>query len=274
MTEEHQAAQLGALALETLDAGIHKDICEALGSGRLTKVSTAAVRAEVAGGRPRAEDLIRRLQVAWKAEAPSLEPEQLGDALFIAAAAIAAERHVAPRAQVVWTGPRVEGSFLRSTRDVVREIVAGARRELWIVGYWLAGRGDGEGIIADLVALMSEAVLRGVAVKVVLDERPRSDGRDNRGALLDLWPAGAPLPRLLTWRLSPDDRHLKLHAKVMVADGIDSLVTSANLTAHAMDRNIELGVRITGTPAAAISHHLSLLEHDRIFETFDGASPA
>jgi len=47
----------------------------------------------------------------------------------------------------------------------------------------------------------------------------------------------------------------KLHAKVIVADARDALVTSANLTYHGYEANIELGVRISGDPARLVDAH-------------------
>jgi len=54
----------------------------------------------------------------------------------------------------------------------------------------------------------------------------------------------------------------------MVADAIDALVTSANLTWYAMDRNIEMGVRVTGQPAAVIASHIKLLDQNEILQPF------
>jgi len=84
--------------------------------------------------------------------------------------------------------------------------------------------------------------------------------------------APAPAPTavaILTWRLPSDDRHLKLHAKVLVADGADALVTSANLTFYAMDRNMEMGVRVSGAPAKAISDHFQRLIKTGVIEDFE-----
>ncbi len=74
-----------------------------------------------------------------------------------------------------------------------------------------------------------------------------------------LWPRDLAPPALLTWRTSGDDAHLKLHAKVIVSDRRDALVTSANLTLHAIDLNMEIGVRVLGEPASAIASHFDRL---------------
>jgi phosphatidylserine/phosphatidylglycerophosphate/cardiolipin synthase-like enzyme len=82
------------------------------------------------------------------------------------------------------------------------------------------------------------------------------------------WPLGVTLPKILTWRLPPGDQHLKLHAKVLVADRRDALVTSANLTSYAMDRNMEMGVRIVGHLAVDIARHFDLLEAHGVLEPY------
>lgn len=259
---------LARIAGELADADAIPDVCRALRSGRLKQDSASPIREALSQGKARIELAIKTLQEHWRRELTTTAAESLAVALETAASAAALERSHSPQTQVVWTGPNVEGSHLRATREVVREIVRGARRELVIVGYWIATREDGEGIISELIALLSEAVSRGVAVTMVLDERQRVDGTDNRKVLLEIWPSATPVPRLLTWRLPADDRHLKLHAKVMLADDQDALVTSANLTWYAMDRNMEMGVRIQGEPASVIGQHLRLLAQQGVLQAF------
>ena len=76
-----------------------------------------------------------------------------------------------PATQVVWTGPKVEGSYLRSTREVVRELLRDARQDILVIGYWIAARDEGEGIIEEVITSLGIAVRRGVEVTVIVDER-------------------------------------------------------------------------------------------------------
>ena len=264
-------ARLAELVLAMADASGLESVCAALEEGRLSLTSTAAARAAVALGNPRLETCVRSLQEAWRLADPKLSGQAVAFALRTSIAAVRSVRGRIPGTQVVWTGPKVEGSFLRATKEVVRELLRGARAELLVVGYWIAARDDGEGIIEELIASLSDAVIRGVTVRVVMDERVRSDGRDNGGILRSAWPIGVVLPRLLTWRLSAVDQHLKLHAKVLVVDRTDALVTSANLTSYAMDRNMEMGVRIIGRPAADIAQHFDLLAAEGVIEPYRDA---
>ena len=54
----------------------------------------------------------------------------------------------------------------------------------------------------------------------------------------------------------------RVHAKVAVADGVMAFLTSANLTGHAMEKNIEAGVVINGghVPVRLRDHLLALIE--------------
>jgi phosphatidylserine/phosphatidylglycerophosphate/cardiolipin synthase-like enzyme len=262
--------RLAEIALAIADTSSLEGVCVALERGQLGRESTAAIRAAVAEGNGSVENHLRALQRAWSAAGPNLSGPALALALRTCAASVAGFRRHAPAAQIVWTGPKVEGSFLRATREVVRELLGGAQAELLVVGYWIAARDDGEGIIEELIASLADAVTRGLTVRVVVDQRTRPDGQDNRRVLLSTWPVGVALPKILTWRLPSGDRHLKLHAKVLVADRSDALVTSANLTSYAMDRNMEMGVRILGQPAVDIARHFDLLEAYGVLEAYDG----
>ena len=53
-----------------------------------------------------------------------------------------------------------------------------------------------------------------------------------------------------------------LHAKAVIADGRSALITSANLTEHAIDANIEIGVLIKGgpLPERLRAHLISLID--------------
>lgn len=251
--------QFGATALALADASGLEQTCLALEQGRLTRRSTAVVREVVANGNVSIEQCLRVLLQAWNDVGDNLSGETLALLLRASVGAVEEFRKVVPTTQVVWTGPSVDGSYLRSTREVVRDIIRGATSELLVVGYWLAARDDGEGIIADVIEMLATAVRRKVSVTVVFDERVRADGRDNLQILVSIWPANSSLPEILTWKLPSTDRHVKLHAKVLVADRNDALITSANLTSYAMDRNMEMGARIIGRPAADIAGHFHLL---------------
>jgi cardiolipin synthase A/B len=264
--------QLSLLVARLSNAGVLGPTIAALQNESFSMNSGAVSRAALSSGR-NADGLLQQLQVLWAKSFSFLSPSGFAILLDAVAEAAKMERERGDRTEIVWTGPVVEGSYLRATRQVVQDIIRDAKSELLVVGYWLAGRQDGEGIINDIVNQIAEAVRRQVKVTIVLDERNKPFGLDNRATLIELWPHDVTVPGLLTWKLPEEDNHLKLHAKLLVADRHDSLVTSANLTMYAMDRNMEMGVRVIGAAAARIAQHFDLLVQQEILLPFKTPKP-
>lgn len=260
---EHDAAVLVAKFVRiAMDYEVLEEVCSALEDGKLTPDCTAVTYANIARGNAQVESAIGGLLKVWRDTYSAASPQIVSLVLKACGAAVQRERLSIPRLEVVWTGPRTEGSFVRATKEVVRELINGANNDLLIVGFWFIAKDNTDGPMSEIVDCIFRAIGRGVKVTMILDERKRKDGRDNKTILLSVWPDPGNPPRLLTWKLPGDDPHLKLHAKVLVADQKDALITSANLTDYAMSKNIEMGVHVTGESAAAIARHFLLLEED------------
>lgn len=254
---------------QLMNADVFAEVLSAVESGVLTTQSGSATIAKFAAGRGAVQSALAYVITIWASDFSALT-----NSAFVLQLAALKETALltegeATQTEVVWTGPKVEGSYLRTTRQVVQDIISAAQSELLVVGYWLAGKKDYEGIINNIIELMANAVTQGVKVTMVLDEGEKGYGKNNRDTLNALWPKGVALPKLLTWRIPADDKHLKLHAKVLVADRHDALVTSANLTMYALDRNMEMGVRTKGQPSERIAEHFELLRHKEILVPYD-----
>jgi len=165
-----------------------------------------------------------------------------------------------PRCELVWTGETKSGAGVRSTFPVVKEMVTWARRSVFLVTYslWI-GTGDA-GTVIDLLADRSS---EGVDVTFVLDAR-YLEGR-NVIELKKRWPSGKRRPSLFTWQDELDPIS-KLHAKVVIVDRRDLLITSANLTGHGMKHNLELGLRVLGKPGADAADHFDNLVKSGAFK--------
>ena len=253
------AMALAQSVRQLINAGAFGEVISTIESGLLTAQSGSASIAKLAAGRTGVQAALTRLLRIWSEQFDSQSNTLFALQLAALKEVVVLTASEATPTEVVWSGPKVEGSSLRATRQVVQDIIAAAHTELLVVGYWLAGKEDHEGIINDIIELIADAVTRGVNVTMVLDEGEKGYGKNNRDTLVSLWPKTALLPQLLTWKIPADEKHLKLHAKVLVADRHDALVTSANLTMYALDRNMEMGVRIQGKPGERIAQHFELL---------------
>lgn len=154
-----------------------------------------------------------------------------------------------PVVQVAWTYPGYSRPGLRTTGGVAREIIESSRSTLLIVGYTISVDAALSGLASQTVDSIARAAERGVLVTAVLH-------RDaNRQALLQSWRASVPLPSIFTWPVAEDDK-AAMHAKVLISDRRDGLITSANLTYHGFERNIEMGLRVTGAAVSEISDRI------------------
>jgi phosphatidylserine/phosphatidylglycerophosphate/cardiolipin synthase-like enzyme len=156
-----------------------------------------------------------------------------------------------PLIEVVWTYPGRASPGARTTGGAAREIIDGSRLSLLLVGYSITVDTSVSGLATQTVDAIAQAAERGVVVTAVLH-------RDaNRSALLQAWRSALPPPAIFTWPLA-NDQMAAVHAKLLIADRKDGLITSANLTYHGFERNLEMGLRVTGRAVAEI--------HDRFHE--------
>ena len=157
-------------------------------------------------------------------------------------AALAVETRAAEGREVVemsWTGPVQFSGADRGHAPVLADMISNAAKAVTVVGYSITEGADG------VIRLLEQAAKRGVVVTLVIHD----DGeRANMDALRRTW-SGNDLPRLFTRDVRKEGNYYKIHAKLVVVDSFDMLVTSANLTWHGMNRNLEIGLRIRGATA-------------------------
>ena len=245
-------------------------IVAALESGELTPSTGPVGISNVLKGAPGSHHLKEFLKV-WESSAPGLRSQ---DVTAVIKSALACYRLAQGRAHTVdpvWTGPEVSGSAVRRTEAVVSEILASAEKELLIVGYWLVTSTEQ---IRELLDLLIEKAHAGVRVRFVFDSGEKSSGPDNFSALDKRWPSNLEGAKreVYSWSeglakataTSGHQYDRKLHAKVIIADRRDALVTSANLTKAGLLENLEMGLRIQGPMAGALVRHFDLLINEGI----------
>ena len=116
---------------------------------------------------------------------------------------------------------------------------------------------------------LKKAISRKVKVRFLLESPKEMGGhvsQDGIALIKDLLPGA----EVYVW--DPHDRrnagtqHASVHAKCAIADSTIALVTSANLTDSALQRNMELGLLIKGgnPPRSLNDHLLSLVQTKKI----------
>lgn len=250
-------------------------IVTALESGNLTITSGPLAIEKVLKGAPGGYYLKEFLKT-WGAKAAHLSSSELAAMVHSSLSSYRLALSRTHAVDTVWTGPEVERSELRRTDAVVNEIVSCVKSELLIVGYWLV---TSTKQIRALISSLIEKSRSGIKIRFVFDPSEKSGGPDNISALKHMWPSdlvGAPR-EVYSWSehmatmatQSGLQYNRKLHAKVIVADRDDALVTSANLTHAGFIENLEMGLRIQGVMAGAVVRHFDLLIEENILERCD-----
>lgn len=236
-------------------------------SGRLRELSEELLRALSAAlraGRLRPPYVRRTVEhlvggPPWLADELNLLGAQgLGPAAIAWGAGALAEERAAWRArwsgvELTWTGPQEVATDTRDTGAVARQLFASAERSLLVSTYALDVGAKGAPLLEVLRSRMAAQPALQVRFYIHLarafgDERPAElllseHGRRLRAEVFP-WERA---PRVLTDRraLAPGGGpRASLHAKVIVRDDAETLITSANLTEAAQERNVEAGVRI------------------------------
>jgi phosphatidylserine/phosphatidylglycerophosphate/cardiolipin synthase-like enzyme len=196
------------------------------------------------------------------------EMERLGLAGASAAALVRTVGEVTRRTtkpDIVWSGPEVPGVHARDTRRVFEELLSTAERSIWASTYAFF---DGPRVFDVLSRRMDARPALQVTLLLNI-ERKRGDTTAADQLVRKFaerfwktdWP-GSSRPRVFfdPRSLEPDGPTGVLHAKAVVADDEAVLVTSANLTEAALDRNIELGLLVRDRAlAASLARHFQVL---------------
>lgn len=175
------------------------------------------------------------LEFASAAASSGLSPDELACAVEggLAASARLMSRQ---KMDILWTGPETSGVSVRRNEQALCEVVDSAKKSLFIVSYVTCH--------ADKVyQAIRAAIDRGVKVSFLLESSIQNN-------LEDLFPEA----EFYQWGGADDSGKCVMHAKCAVADKKMAMITSANLTGKAMERNMELGVLIKGGSVPKVLH--------------------
>jgi phosphatidylserine/phosphatidylglycerophosphate/cardiolipin synthase-like enzyme len=210
----------------------------------------AAPAANTLADTPAARAAVARVMAAW-AQVQASGDEVAGMLVGASEARLRVERELS--VELVWTGPTTRFVPTRRTEQVLLDLVASASSELFLVSFVAYD-------VRSVVTAMNEAASRGVRLRVLLEASTR------HGGTLSVDPAATmratvPTAELFTWKEKPEAFvDGKVHAKVAVVDGARAFITSANLTGHALEKNMEAGVLLNGGPVPkTLSDHLQAL---------------
>lgn len=203
---------------------------------RRTDAVKAAGALSGAVSTPVAAEVVDQLIDAWRST--SVSAEELAS-MLLAAGHVFTKATNQQSTELVWTGPTTPFVSARRTEQALLQVINAAEQTLFITSFVAYD-------VSTIVKALNAANDRGVVISMLLELSQDHGGSisfDAIGKMRTLVPAA----RLYAWRDKVDPfTNGSVHAKVAVADGRMCFITSANLTGHAMEKNMEAGVLITG----------------------------
>lgn len=199
---------------------------------------------------PAAALVVDRLVDAWRA--CEVSPDELAS-MLLAASHVLTQAMSRQSIELVWTGPTTPIVSTRRTEQALLQVINAAEHTLFMTSFVAYD-------VSTIVKALNAAVDRGVTVSMLLELSQEHGGSINFDVIGKMRTL-APEAQLYAWRYKADlFSEGRVHAKVAVADGKMCFITSANLTGYAMDRNMEVGVLITGGHIPGLlAEHLSAL---------------
>lgn len=149
-----------------------------------------------------------------------------------------ADQHI----ELLWSGPSPANQIpARRIDQALYDLIANAKHEILLVTFAAAK-------IERLTGELLKAIQRGVRVRLILEFEQASEGQLSYDAVKAFPPALISAAEIYYWPVEKRERNQagkpgKLHAKVAIID-YAALVSSANLTDDAFNRNLEIGVMV------------------------------
>jgi len=199
---------------------------------------------------PRAKSALNKLISAWRtADIPSVELA----AMLTAASAGYHRAKGEQEIELVWTGPSSKLVATRKTEQALLQVIDASTSRLFITSFVAYD-------VASIMSALRNAINRGVAVSMLLESSDKHGGGVSMDAIGKMR-AALPAARIYFWGDKGESyAGGKVHAKVAVCDEAICFVSSANLTGHAMERNMEAGVLIRGgSLPMKLQNHLEAL---------------
>lgn len=223
-------------------------------AGAIRKIEDAKANVALSDvvGTATAKAVVERLVDAWRVT--SIGSGELASMLLAASHAFeSVSKHQST--ELVWTGPTTPFVSARRTEQALLQVIGAAKQTLFVTSFVAYD-------VSTIVRAMNDASTRGVSISMLLESSQDHGGSisfDVIGKMRVLVPAA----KLYAWReRATPFADGRVHAKVAVADGAVCFITSANLTGHAMEQNMEAGVLLTGgqIPKLLLDHLQALVD--------------
>ena len=139
--------------------------------------------------------------------------------------------------EIVWTGPSKINAGVRNTKPVIEEMLKSANpgEKITIIDYRITS--NAESIVDELNSCLKD----GVKIDLIVDK-----SRANEAELRKCFAEKSLTRPTIYTRKDKESKFYKVHAKVIIVEDREMLVSSANLTELGTEVNFEIGLLVRG----------------------------
>lgn len=142
-------------------------------------------------------------------------------------------------AELVITSPDSFRVKSRKTKDVIYSLINEAEKSITITGYSISD------FVTEMLNIIISKSQQGVYVTLYVNELEKQ-----KSVLERLLSYQSKFLRVYEYKKDMDDKMAALHAKIIVVDRKTALVSSANLSYHGMQGNVEMGILLNSADKA------------------------
>ena len=163
---------------------------------------------------------------------------------------------------LVWTSPIFFHKDADKTDQVITDLLLKAKTSITIVGYAMTS----DKYVEEIFKILQQNVnINKINTKFIWEqaEKQKIHGKKQpsvKEIIRKNWDKKITFPKIYTYN---QDRS-SLHAKVLIIDSKEILITSANMTGRGMKRNLEMGLLHTGKSAKEAETLIQTLIDERI----------
>ena len=143
------------------------------------------------------------------------------------------------KSELVVTAPESFKVKASKTKNVVADMITSAQKSIVMTGYSISD------YFKDLLDIIIGKSQSGVYIRIDVN-----DIEKQKQALDRLLAYQSKHLQLFEYIKSEEDKMAALHAKMLIVDSSEMLISSANLSYHGMAGNVEIGLRVQSTEKA------------------------
>ncbi len=162
------------------------------------------------------------------------------------------------KSELILTAPNSFKLKVRKTRTAINELISSAQKSIILTGYSISD------YFTEMLDVILDKSKNGIYVSLYIN-----DVEKHKVQLDKLLLYAGKYIKIYNYNKNNDDKMAALHAKLIIVDDHKSFISSANLSYHGMEGNIEMGILLESEKKAKdIEEIFKVLRVQKVFEKY------